>query len=476
VVNISCTGLSDGRVSTTASGGVGGYTYSLNGSVFRTDSVFTGLAPGVYNLFVRDANGCVKSRIFRVVEPAPFVLTFFKVESAKCFGSADGIIEIRVEGGRLPYTYTWSHDPTLNAPIAEGLKAGVYTVSAVDSSGCSIASRTYTVPQPEQVQAGEDYAVCRLGAVPLGVFMLREGKPAGGFWRGPAVIDSSLGLVDSDLLPEFARLQYEYIVKNCRDTLQLDVTGAIIPIRTDTVCLNETRYKLPEARPDTGFWYYGPVFRNFTGFADLTDLTIGRNQLYYFNNGCLDTLQLYVVPPPVARIGTPPGQPDTLRFPAASFTFLNQTDTLETLDWFWRLASGDTTTRLNPTVRYEFGGVYRNWLVVRNRFGCSDSALKVVVVIDTTEIELPTAFTPNGDNRNDFWEVKGLDFKHHTVAFYSRWAGKIYSYTAQGNYSRWDGVTPDGTPIPEGTYGVTFDGFKTDGRRIYRAILVHVLR
>ncbi|MEM7654689.1 MAG: gliding motility-associated C-terminal domain-containing protein [Bacteroidota bacterium] len=46
--------------------------------------------------------------------------------------------------GDAPFTYTWSHDSTLNDSIATGLTPGDYTISVVDSGGCT-ADTTVTL-------------------------------------------------------------------------------------------------------------------------------------------------------------------------------------------------------------------------------------------------------------------------------------------------------------------------------------------
>jgi gliding motility-associated-like protein len=63
---------------------------------------------------------------------------------------------------------------------------------------------------------------------------------------------------------------------------------------------------------------------------------------------------------------------------------------------------------------------------------------------------MPTAFTPNGDNRNDIFRIKYPDIiKALYMAVYNRLGQKIFE-TADP-YKGWDG-TINGTPQPMGTY------------------------
>jgi len=46
-----------------------------------------------------------------------------------------------IHDGTAPFTYTWSHDSTLNDSIALNLVTGVYTVTVSDAAGCSIETQ-----------------------------------------------------------------------------------------------------------------------------------------------------------------------------------------------------------------------------------------------------------------------------------------------------------------------------------------------
>jgi SprB repeat len=47
-----------GMITATASGGAGGFTYSLNSGAFQSSGIFTNLAAGNYTVTAKDANGC----------------------------------------------------------------------------------------------------------------------------------------------------------------------------------------------------------------------------------------------------------------------------------------------------------------------------------------------------------------------------------------------------------------------------------
>lgn len=51
-----------------------------------------------------------------------------------CPGDADGTLTVEGTGG--PYTYLWSHDPSLTSATATNIAPGVYTVIVTDGIGC----------------------------------------------------------------------------------------------------------------------------------------------------------------------------------------------------------------------------------------------------------------------------------------------------------------------------------------------------
>ncbi|MFN5031040.1 MAG: gliding motility-associated C-terminal domain-containing protein [Flavobacteriia bacterium] len=84
----------------------------------------------------------------------------------------------------------------------------------------------------------------------------------------------------------------------------------------------------------------------------------------------------------------------------------------------------------------------------------TDATALVELIVSPCDIIIPTAFTPNGDNANDEWEILGLDEQYieNQVFVYNRWGSLIYEST-QGDYmsNPWDG-THNLKPLPVGSY------------------------
>lgn len=112
-------------------------------------------------------------------------------------------------------------------------------------------------------------------------------------------------------------------------------------------------------------------------------------------------------------------------------------------------STGDTYREI---VVYE--GEKTIWVEVINEFNC--------VSYDTIQInpcsaedrfaEMPTAFTPNGDGKNDVWRIPELEpFPEAVVDIYDRWGNLIYR--SEPGYSEpWNGIASDGRTMPMDSY------------------------
>ena len=110
---------------------------------------------------------------------------------------------------------------------------------------------------------------------------------------------------------------------------------------------------------------------------------------------------------------------------------------------------------------------------ISNDGGVTNSVSNSITIIKEPNLSTPAAFTPNGDNLNDVFEV----FAQFTAAvefkIFNRWGELLFITTDLGK--GWDG-TYKGSAMPEGTY--VFRAFLTDlaGRTSERSGTVVLLR
>ncbi|HAN65924.1 MAG TPA: hypothetical protein DCQ34_06485, partial [Chitinophagaceae bacterium] len=70
VNNILCNGASNGSINVSSTGGSGTYEYSIDGgTTYQATGIFSNLAPGTYNIRVRDNLGCFRDTTVNITEP-----------------------------------------------------------------------------------------------------------------------------------------------------------------------------------------------------------------------------------------------------------------------------------------------------------------------------------------------------------------------------------------------------------------------
>jgi len=138
----TCFGTNTGSMEGFGSGGTPPYTFLWSNG--QTSQTITDLAVGQYSLTITDSKGCTAEAVETLSQPGMLTVGIQPVSDASCEGSMDGELEAtNNNGGTPPYTYTWSHDPTLNSPNATNLNPDTYIVTITDTNGCSdIASET----------------------------------------------------------------------------------------------------------------------------------------------------------------------------------------------------------------------------------------------------------------------------------------------------------------------------------------------
>ena len=136
--NIGCNGTSDGNAVSLPQGGVAPYDFVWNTtqtvSGVNSDTLFD-LAAGTYTVTITDNNGCLANDSVTIIVPPPLEVTMDST-NVSCHGGRDGTTTATGIGGTPPYNYLWSHGDDSSTAIF--LRAGVYTATVIDASGCVI--------------------------------------------------------------------------------------------------------------------------------------------------------------------------------------------------------------------------------------------------------------------------------------------------------------------------------------------------
>ena len=86
---------------------------------------------------------------------------------------------------------------------------------------------------------------------------------------------------------------------------------------------------------------------------------------------------------------------------------------------------------------------YKTWILI-------DSA-SIFSELCTNQLIIPEAFTPNGDDINDTFQILGLyNYSSNSITIFNRWGSKVFS--SKDYDSNWGGVVEGANLLPSGVY------------------------
>ncbi|AMR27329.1 hypothetical protein A0257_09635 [Hymenobacter psoromatis] len=116
----------------------------------------------------------------------------------------------------------------------------------------------------------------------------------------------------------------------------------------------------------------------------------------------------------------------------------------------WTPALGLTFPGNNPLQPLAAPLVTTTYTLSAGVGGCASSSQVTVTVHPA--IRIPNVFTPNGDGRDDTWQIEFIDqYPDNTVTVFNRWGSKIFSTENYSRANEWRGDI-NGQPAPVGTY------------------------
>ncbi len=172
----------------------------------------------------------------------------------------------------------------------------------------------------------------------------------------------------------------------------------------------------------------GHLFVN-AGIYDVTLTTMT-------SRGCTATLtQEQIIEVYVNPIASFFADPDIATIYEPIIHFQNMTVNGDTYQWTFGDSTGNAQT--SPYHTYNAVGAYEIVLMTESQHGCRDTTRGVVRIEYGYSFFVPTAFTPNGDGVNDYFQGYGTFIKDYELVILDRWGIEIFKST---NYDiPWDG-------------------------------------
>lgn len=195
---------------------------------------------------------------------------------------------------------------------------------------------------------------------------------------------------------------------------------------------------------DDGNTYNTPTITRLYGGAANGNLTCVAS-----NNMCSDTAtKSFVVPSKLQASFTIP----VTLCPKESAVFTS-TSTGVVSAYKWYFGNGDSSSLAQPTIIYPTianDTTYKAALIIQNDTPCYDTAYGQLTVLADCSIRVPTAFTPNGDGRNDYlYPIHAYNVSNLLFRVFNRWGQLVFE--SRNASTQWDG-TFKGIQQPMGAY------------------------
>jgi gliding motility-associated-like protein len=301
--NISCNGLTDGKITATVTSGNPSYQYLWSNTA--STNVINNLSTGTYILTVIDSMGCVDKDTAVIIQPGAMVINFIK-KSFVCDGMNNGWIKASVNAGTHPYTYNWNGG--LIGDSIYNLNNGTYFLTVSDSNNCqktdsiTISSK----PQPNLQfihtdnicyggNTGTASVIASNGQIPYTFQWLTTPiqttqniqNLVNGYYT--AIVTDSFGCINLDSIfinqPDSFHFTIDYILPLCYG----DSNGIITVLSTGATA------------PYSYLWNTTPVQINSTA----SNLPAGNYQLIVSdNNNCDTTLHIILNQPSLLNVQT----------------------------------------------------------------------------------------------------------------------------------------------------------------------------
>ncbi len=363
------------------------------------------------------------------------------VTSPSCPGEFDGAINISVSGGTSPYTFEWTRGGTVVSTEEDlnNVAAGTFVVKVTDAGGLE-GTREVILNEPTGVQITNATIVEGTGADGSIALTVSGGAtPLNFSWSNGATTRDIAGLAFGT---------YGLTItdaNNCSLDTSFNVGAGelMVSVNVDQVSCNGEGDGMASAvatggmSPYTYSWSNGESSRNITGLGPgsySVTVTDGAGATATGSRDITEPNQLVVN---VESTPSPDGNQGTALAQVSGGT--------EPYTYRWNDSNPPSTTRLIINLAQ---GSYS--VLVTDANGCQAQAMADIGESDVPCFSARQVMTPNGDGRNDEFDLACVDGTDNELQVFNRQGELVYETS---NYSNdWQGIDRGGDELEDGAY------------------------
>ncbi|MBU0763319.1 MAG: gliding motility-associated C-terminal domain-containing protein, partial [Bacteroidetes bacterium] len=415
----------------------------------------------LYTVEVWNVFGCSnEDSVLVTVHPLPQITV--SRTNVRCYGLNNGTASVTVDiEDYPPYTNIWldaSENVISTNDTISSLSPGVYVVIVTDGQGCSV-SQAVGITQP-------DLLTINLSGYSTDCYGSHDGwavaQVAGGTQPYSITWNDNNSTVNDTVTGLSPDVWYEVVVIDANicmkfDSVKVSSPTQIVPLissATDASCYGGSDGSASvSSTGGTGSHHY--VWSDPSGqtTATASGLTADNYQVTVSDaNGCTSLISVTINVPEMLVIDFDTVSTSCIDADDGAIT-LTVTGGIRPYNYTWDGYS------VNDSVLTElFSGTYS--VTVTDAHLCPVYEDITVYRGQSPCLDIPTAFTPNGDDIHDTWEIKGIQFYPGAVVqVFNRWGDKVYESENYAN-EPWDGTSKNGKKLPVGPYLyiITIDG------------------
>ena len=464
-VDANCSYSADGVVEVEHSGGNNTtFAVIVNAASITVSNldVTSTLSSGNYTAYAEDNLGCISNEVpFTIGAPSDITISPLDVDDVECFGGDNGKVQITLDGGTLPYNaFAWTgpNGYTNSTQNIYSLFAGNYTVTATDNNGCT-SSESFLVNESTEIlinTANIEYVKCK-GDNTGSISPIFSGgtPPYGAYsWTGPSGFTANTSAISNLYVGEYSLIFQDSFECDKQFTFNIFEPDSLLQLTTSTTpsCLIEQTGQvniniMGGEKPYIVDWYgYDPTAMpsglNYVQINDAANCII------------VDSFFVDLLPQPTANF-----EIDSIIKLGVPFRLQNNSS--NEISWSWNFGNQTFSNEQSPIVFYENEGKYLINLEVLNFEGCSDTISKSIYVTNGLVLFVPNTFTPNGDKKNDFFNVLALNYDKFELNIYNSYGANLFTTTDPT--IGWNGTYKE-RYVQQGTYVVTIFAVDVFGR------------
>ena len=441
-----CFGDTNGQAIVIANGGSSPYSFAWDSLAhYQTSDTANNLGSNHYFVTLTDGDNCSRTLLINVPDGEKINLKLDSGILQTCYNASSGYLSVIASGGTPQYSYVWNTGDS--SSVADSLNDGTFTVTVTDSKGCSSTWDTTITMNPRLLLLLSSHS-------PLCANNTHDGSAVATISGGTPGYSTYWSTHDTTL--QIDSLDGGTYFITVTDSLGCKVTDST-EIKPSIVVWAKAQYDTTICAGDTVQLFGSGSTNNFewAPTTHMTDTLLWKPTvapsdttiytLTVHDSICVAVDSVIITTFPVAPIDAG----NDIEIMHDHDTQLEVTGLPSSATIVWTPDSSlDNSSIANPMAKPSETTTYIVFVTDSNHCRVSDT----VVVTVIPELFVPNGFTPNGDGKNDVWEIDYINkFPNVEVEVYNRWGERIFYSKGYPDNERWDG-TYNGKKLPTGTY------------------------